>query len=415
MSVREIPFETAEGCAAALRGLVPVAASVSETVTELIAGVRRGGHDALTRYAEEFDGAVPGTPLRVSADELQEALTALDPQVRAGLQRARDTIGRVAAAGLMEDRPVDLGPGHRVTVREVPVRRAAIYAPGGRNPYPSTVLMGAVTAKVAGVSEIVVCVPGGHPVMLAACALCEVAEVWRIGGAHAIAALGYGTAELAPVDVVAGPGNLYVQEAKRLLAGDRFGVDGFAGPSDLLVLAAADAPADCVAADLRAQAEHGAGSVVALVTDSGELADAVAADLRAGPSIAGAAAIVRVPGPEEALAVAESFAPEHLELIGTSMEALTDRVTRAGCTFVGPATGVAFGDYIAGANHTLPTAGAARFASVMSVRTFRRLTSVVELDAAAAAALAEVAAPIAEAEGFSLHAESMRLRQNPSS
>jgi len=415
VSVREISAGTAVERAAALRDLVPAAASVTVAVAEIMEGVRTGGHEALARYAEEFDGVPAGTPLRVSPNELREALDALDPAVRAGLEAARINIAKVAAAGLMADRPVDVAPGQRVTLREVPVSRAAIYAPGGRNPYPSTVLMGVATAQAAGVREVVVCVPGGHPVMLAACALCGVDEVWRIGGAHAIAALGFGTSEIMPVDVVAGPGSLYVQEAKRLLAGDRFGIDGFAGPSDLLVLAGADAPPSIVAADLRAQAEHGAGSVVGLVTYCPELAAAVSDELSSGAALGGIAGIVQVAGPDEALAVAEAFAPEHLQLIGAGMEPLADRVTRAGCTFVGPSAGVAFGDYITGANHTLPTAGAARFASVMSVRTFRRLTSVVELDAAAAAALAELAAPIAEAEGFSQHAVSLRLRQNPSS
>lgn len=414
MSVEEIRADTAAGSAAALRALVPAAASVGDAVAEIIEGVRAGGHDALVRYAEAFDGVVAGTSLRVTEAELAAALNGLDPVVRAGLEAARDNISEVAAAALMADRSVELAPGHRVTLREVAVRRAAIYAPGGRNPYPSTVLMGAATAQAAGVEQIVVCAPGGHPLMLAACALCGVSEVWRIGGAHAVAALGFGTAELDPVDVVAGPGNLYVQEAKRLLAGDRFGIDGFAGPSDLLVLAGADAPPAIVAADLRAQAEHGVGSVVGLVTDSAELAAAVRSELSSSP-FAGVAGIVEVSGPDQALAVSEAFAPEHLQLIGAAMEPLASRVTRAGCTFVGAATGVAFGDYIVGANHTLPTAGAARFASVMSVRTFRRLTSVVELDAAAAARLADLAAPVAEAEGFSQHAASMRLRQNPSS
>src|SRR5207244_3172602 len=218
--------------------------------------------------------------------------------------------------------------GQSVTVRELPVRRAAIYVPGGRAPYPSTVVMGAVTARVAGVEQIAVCAPGAHPVILAACALCGLDEVYRMGGAHAVAALAYGTARVPRVDVIAGPGNLYVQEAKRLVSGD-VGIDGFLRPRDDLVLA----------------------------------------------------------------------------------EALAGRVRRAGCVFVGATGGTAFGDYVAGSNHSLPTGGAARFASSLSVRHFRRRMAEVHIGAAAPA-LARAGAPIARAEGFTVHAASMEARPN---
>ncbi|MEI2701931.1 MAG: histidinol dehydrogenase [Baekduia sp.] len=400
-----------EQLAAEIRALAPVAASVTATVEEIVRAVRDGGQTALQEHAERLDGLPKGTAIRVPRDELDAALADLDPLLRSSLEQARANIAAVASATTGEDRTVEIGSGHRVTMREVAVGRAGIYAPGGRNPYPSTVLMGAVTARAAGVEEVVVCVPGGHPVMLAACALCGDCEVWRVGGAHAIAALAYGTEELRPVDVVAGPGNLYVQEAKRLLAGASFGVDGFAGPSDLLVLAGSGSDPAIVAADLLAQAEHGVGSVVALVSPDPQLLEAVAGEIE-GVETGGAVALGRVSGADEALAVAEAFAPEHLELVGAEMEALATRVTRAGCVFVGAATGVAFGDYIAGANHTLPTAGAARFASVLSARSFRRLMSVVELSGEAAAGLAAPAIAIAEAEGFTRHAASLRLRQN---
>jgi histidinol dehydrogenase len=319
-------------------------------------------------------------------------------------------VGAVARAGLADEREVRLPEGHTVTLREVPVRRAAMYVPGGRNPYPSTVVMGAVTARAAGVDEVVVCAPGSHPVILAACKMCGVDEIWRMGGAHAVAALALGTESVDRVDVIAGPGSPYVQEAKRQLSGE-VGIDGFFGPSDVLILAGGDADPDLVAADLLAQAEHGAGTIAALVTDDRALADDVAGRVRAGAEGDAVIAVLVVASDAEGLAVAEAFAPEHLELMGAGPEALADAVRSAGCVFVGPNGGTAFGDYVAGSNHSLPTGGAARFASGLSTRHFRRRMSVVRVGAAAGA-LARAGAPIAEAEGFSRHAVSMRKRDN---
>jgi histidinol dehydrogenase len=232
-----------------------------------------------------------------------------------------------------------------------------------------------------------------------------------MGGAHAVAAFAYGTESVPRVDVIAGPGSLYVQEAKRQVSGD-VGIDGFAGPSDVLVLASGDADPALVAIDLVAQAEHGIGTVVALVTDDVALHDAVAARLDAEPHSDAAAAVVLVPDLPTGLAVAEAFAPEHLELVGTGAEPLVDGVRSAGCVFVGRESGTAFGDYVAGSNHTLPTGGAARFTSGLSTRQFRRRMGVVKIGAAADA-LARAGAPIAEAEGFTRHAASMRVRENP--
>jgi histidinol dehydrogenase len=383
---------------------------VSGTVSEIVASVRTRGEQALLEYAERFDG-VTG-PLRVERAECDAALAALDPAVRAGLEVAIANVRAVAEAGLVEDEAVTLPQGQTVTIREVPVGRAAIYTPGGRNPYPSTVVMGVVTAKAAGVDEVVVCAPGAHPVILAACALCGADEVWRMGGAHAVAAFAYGTVSVRRVDVIAGPGSLYVQEAKRQVSGD-VGIDGFAGPSDVLILASGDADVDLVVVDLFAQAEHGIGTIVALITDDAALADEVCARLQEEPDGGAAAAVVVVGDMEEGLAVAEAFAPEHLQLVGAGPEALVDRVRSAGCVFVGRESGTAFGDYVAGSNHTLPTGGAARFTSGLSTRVFRRRMNVVRIGPAAPV-LAEAGIPIAEAEGFTRHAESMRVRENPS-
>lgn len=400
----------AEAAAEALRALTPAGVSVSGTVSEIVASVRTRGEQALLEYVERFDG-VTG-PLRVSREDLEAALTQLDPDVRAGLEVAIANVRAVAEAGLADDRPVELSQGQTVTIREVPVRRAAIYTPGGRNPYPSTVVMGVVTARAAGVDEVVVCAPGAHPTILAAAALCGADEVWRMGGAHAIAAFAYGTESVPRVDVIAGPGSLYVQEAKRQVSGD-VGIDGFAGPSDLLVLASGDADAALVTADLVAQAEHGVGTIAALVTDDAALADDVATRLAADHEGDAATAVVLAGSIAEGLLVAEAFAPEHLELMGSVAEAVVDEVRSAGCVFVGRDSGTAFGDYVAGSNHTLPTGGAARFTSGLSTRQFRRRMSIVRIDGAADA-LARAGVPIAEAEGFTRHAESMRVRENPS-
>jgi histidinol dehydrogenase len=391
--------------AARARALTVAGADVRETVQAIVADVRARGDEALNAYVERFD-ATGGAPVRVSAADLDAAAAGLRADVRAGLEVAMANVAAVAGASLGDDAELRLPQGQLVRVRELPVQRAGIYVPGGRAPYPSTVVMGAVTASVAGVEEIAVCAPGAHPVILAACALCGVDEVYRMGGAHAVAALAYGTARVPRVDVIAGPGNLYVQEAKRLVSGD-VGIDGFLGPSDVVVLAAAGADAELVALDLLAQAEHGEGTIVAAASDDAALLDAVQERLTAETDAV--AVLVDAPSVEDALAFAEAFAPEHLELVGERAEALAPRVRRAGCVFVGASGGTAFGDYVAGSNHSLPTGGAARFASSLSVRHFRRRMAEVHIGPAAAA-LARAGVPIARAEGFTIHAASMEAR-----
>jgi histidinol dehydrogenase len=384
-----------EQVAAQVRALAPGAASVADAVAAIVADVRSAGDEALLRYVERFDGG--SGPLRVDPGG------DIDPDVRAGLEIAIANVRSVAEAGLGSEEEVTLPQGHVVRLRSVPVRRAAVYVPGGRAPYPSTVVMGVVTARVAGVEEVVVCAPGAHPLILAACALCGADEVYSMGGAHAVAALAYGTESVPRVDVIVGPGNLYVQEAKRIVSGD-VGIDGFAGPSDVLVLASAGADPELVSIDLAAQAEHGEGTIVCAVSDDAALLDAV--EVEPGDAVA---ALVDAPDLQAALAFAEAFAPEHLELMGAEAEALSPRVRNAGCVFVGG--GTAFGDYVAGSNHTLPTGGAARFASGLNVGHFRRRMSEVRIGAAAGS-LARAGAPIARAEGFEVHAASMEVREN---
>ena len=411
----------APALAAEVRGLAPSAEDVAPAVAEIVAAVRDGGDAAVTEYTRRFDtrGAAPG-PLRVAPEDLRAALAALDPAVRNGLELAIANVDTVARAGLGEDIEVALPQGQTVLVRELPVERAAVYVPGGRAPYPSTVVMGAVTARAAGVREVAVCAPPGedgdlHPVILAACALCGVDEVYRMGGAQAVAALALGTEAVPAVDVLVGPGNLYVQEAKRQLS-HRVGIDGFAGPSELLVVLAGDGarPARPATLDLLAQAEHGPESLVAAVATDPDVLRALAEDLEAlAPSrptaVASAAVLVQAPRLDAALAFAQALAPEHVQLVGADAEAAAPAVTRAGAVYVGRAAGTAFGDYVVGSNHVLPTGGAARFASPLGPGTFRRRTSEVHLGDAAPA-LAEAGAAVARAEGFVVHAQSMEAR-----
>jgi len=396
--------------------------AVTEPVARIVGDVRVRGDAAVIEYTERFDHAELGPgQLRVNANELEASVGVLEPGVLDGLRTAIANVKAVATAQVADARVnVELPQGHSVEIVEHPVRRAAVYVPGGRAPYPSTVVMGAVTARAADVREIVVCAPPGpggraHPVILAACVLCEVTEVYRMGGAQAIAALAYGTQSVPAVDVIVGPGNPYVQEAKRQLVG-RVGIDGIAGPSELVVIAAgAGAEPEEIALDLMAQAEHGQDSPVWCFSPDPAMLDAIVDILeRLAPkrtSVANAEVMLYdVRDAAAALARAEEIAPEHLQLMGEEAEALADRVRNAGCLFIGSAAGTAFGDYVAGSNHVLPTGGAARFQSALSPATFRRRMARVSLPREAAARLAPAGAALARAEGFPVHAESMERR-----
>jgi histidinol dehydrogenase len=398
--------------AALMRAAVPDARSVSADVAAIIAAVEREGDDAVRRLTQRFDTAGSTPPaLRVSDEELYVAERQLPGEVRRALRTAIANVRSVARAGVVEDRMVSFD-SHRIALREVPLSRAGVYVPGGRAPYPSTVVMGVVTALAAGVTQVAVCTPPGSDgtvaeTILAACRMCGATEVLRMGGAQAIAALALGTESVAPVEVIVGPGNLYVQEAKRQLS-DRVGIDSFAGPSDLLVLCDSSPPPELIALDLLAQAEHGPGTIVACVSDERSMLEALASRLAGEPETGAAARLVHVADLEAGLAVAEAFAPEHLELLGSRAEQLAPRVTRAGCLFVGASSATAFGDYLAGSNHTLPTAGTARFASALGPRHFRRSFSEVRIEQPAA--LAHEGAILARAEGFEQHARSMEAR-----
>ena len=424
MRVERFEIAPPADVAARVRALVPAPESVADGVREILARVRDQGDAAVIELTRRFDlaGAEP-KPLRVGPAELDAAAAALRSDVRAGLEVGMANIAAVAGASLGDDAEILLPQGQRVLVRELPVRRAAVYVPGGRAPYPSTVLMGATTARVAGVEEVVVVSPPGRngevdPVVLGACALCGVDEVYRMGGAQAVGALAFGTETTPRVDVIVGPGNLWVQEAK-VQCTAHVGIDGFAGPSDVLVVADAGVDTTIVAFDLLAQAEHGPGSLAVLVSRDPDTLEAIGARAveLAGerPQVDFAPlALVAVENTDAAIALANAFAPEHLQLVGERAEARADQIRNAGTLLVGTASGTAFTDYVAGSNHVLPTGGAARFASGLSPRHFRRRMSQVHVDRAAGA-LARAGAPVARAEGFTVHAESMEARQNGAS
>lgn len=418
----ELPIRRFSGAdpaavARALRtaGATPV--GVRDAVADLIAQVEQGGDAALLALVSKHDlGGEPIEAVRVDPARLDPSLLPAD--VRAGLETAITNVAILADAGVSDTVRVPLPQGHTIDIREVPVRSAAIYAPGGQAAYPSTIVMGVVTARAAGVERICVLTPPPlSDVVLATCALCGVDEVYAMGGAHGVAALALGTETIERVDVIAGPGSVWAQEAKRQLA-DRVGIDGYYGPSDLAIVAGADAPVEFVALDLMAQGEHGGTSTVVLASASAELLDAVEAEITrlATPEWPRPAviALVQCSDDAQAMAVAEAYAPEHLQLIGHGPEALARQVRSAGCLLVGAWSATAFGDYVAGSNHCLPTAGSARFASGLSTRVFRRRMSEVRIPSDAAGVLAWAGVPVAQSEGFPWHAKSMaaRMRQD---
>lgn len=400
--------------------------AVRVTVREIIAAVRAGGDEAVIDAQARF-GERPSA-LRVSPSDIQAALTACSAELRGALEEAAERIRAYHERQAAEERAPfwEFGDDDIAVGEETrPVARAGCYVPGGRAAYPSTVLMTSIPARIAGVASVVVCAPPGpdgaiHPATLAACSLAGVDEVYAVGGAQAIAALAYGTESIARVDVICGPGNIYVTVAKHEVAMD-VGVDGFAGPTEVAIVADNTAPAAFVAADLVAQAEHDPLATALLITpDEGlveqvrvALEPAVAAasrstDIESALRNHGAAIIVR--DLEHAMDVANAFAPEHLEIIVADSDVLARSATTAGAVFVGAYSPVALGDYIAGTNHVLPTAGAARFASPLRVATFVRSTAIVRFAEAGLAAVAPSLTTIANAEGLDAHASAVAVR-----
>lgn len=402
--------------------------SVRKTTAAILERVRQEGDGALVELARRFDDTdFEASRLRVSARELAGLARRTAPDARALLRRARDRIAAYHERQRETSFRMDLGNGSRLEWRTLPIAAAGVYVPGGAAVYPSTVLMNTVPAAIAGVPRIALATPPGalerSPVLAAAVETAGVQEVYRIGGAQAIAALAFGTASIRPVSKVVGPGNAYVAEAKRQL-GHLIGTDAFAGPSEVVVLADDSARAEWVAADLLAQAEHGSGEERAiLVTTSRALADATVTELarqaEGQPNAATIAralgrhgAVVIVPDLDEAVRLAEELAPEHLQVMTRDPEALAARLPAAGAVLLGEHSPVAVGDYGAGPNHVLPTGGAARFASPLSVGDFRKRQSVLCYQRETLEAQREDFERFARIEGFEAHARSIAVRFN---
>ncbi|MFL5832878.1 MAG: histidinol dehydrogenase [Solirubrobacterales bacterium] len=419
MRTRRFEWEGAGDTASALRGWASELAPPVD-VQEILDEVLTRGDEAVLELTAHFDAPGAGLgSLRVDPDDAAAALAVLDPELREAMEAAAANIRAVAVAQVGEEQTVELPAGQRIRLREVPVGAAGVYAPGGRAAYPSSVLMCAIPAQVAGVERVAVTSPPGpdgrlHPLVLAAAALCGVEEIYAMGGAQAIFALAFGTETVAPVDVIAGPGNAWVREAKRAVYG-QVGIDSLAGPSELMLIAGHDTDPQWAALDLCAQAEHGPESPLVAVAVEEQVLDAIAEAAEAAaaerPSVSDAAlALVQVPETEAAIALANAYAPEHLELLETDAALLADRAVTAGCVFVGRHGATAFGDYLAGSNHVLPTGGAGRYAGPLGPGAFRRRISNVEIGDAAGA-LAPHVNVLATAEGFPVHGESAMIRR----
>ncbi|MSO44539.1 MAG: histidinol dehydrogenase [Thermoleophilia bacterium] len=384
-------------------------------VMRTLADVRERGDSAVieaTRRFEcpDFAGPSPYVP----DDVIQAAMHALSPSLRDAITFSAAQVRAVAEAGLPTGSEVVLAPGQSVRVRVMPVGAAGVYVPGGRAAYPSSLIMGVVPAQVAGVDRIVVATPAGphgtpDAVVLAAAGILGVTEVVAAGGAAAIGAMAYGTETIRPVDVITGPGNPWVQEAKRQVFGI-VGIDSIAGPSELLVVADISVNPAAIAADLLAQAEHGADSSAVCVAWDSAVNDAIAIALSNQSPPVGTITLVDCSSQEDAIALAEAFAPEHLQLALTDAEAIAPQIRRAGCVFLGPLGATAFGDYVAGSNHILPTGGAARHASAVGPTTYMRRMAVVDIPQGAVDQLAPYVSALADAEGFPEHRRSAEIR-----
>jgi histidinol dehydrogenase len=420
MKLQRFEWAGAAATAGAVRSWSAEAAPPVEV--DSIGGLVREGGDAallaLTRRYDVTDGEIEA--IRVDPADAAAALAGLEAPLREALETAAANIRTVAEAQLGEERTVELPQGHSVRLREVAVRAAGLYAPGGRAAYPSSVLMTVVPAQAAGVGRIALATPPGpdgrvQPVTLAAAALCGIEEIYAVGGAQAIFALAFGTETIDPVDVVAGPGNAWVTEAKRAVYGT-VGIDSLNGPSELMVIAGHDTEPEWAAFDLCAQAEHGDGALLVAAVESHVL-DAVAesterlAAERPGVSATAPLALVHVPDSADAAELCNAFAPEHVEIFEEDASFLAEQITTAGCVFAGRWGATAFGDYAAGSNHVLPTGGAGHFSGPLGPGAFRRRISTVEIGEAAAEALAPSVAAIARAEGFPVHAESAMIRK----
>ena len=399
---------------------------VAAEVARIIAQIRERGDDALVELTARLDRftVADAAALAVPASELAAARAACAPGLVAALEKAAERIGAFHARQMPEPLSYRDAAGVRLGARWTPIEAVGIYVPGGTAAYPSSVLMNAVPARIAGVERVAMAVPAPrgvlNPAVLAAAAIAGVDEVWRIGGAQAVAALAYGTATIAAVDKITGPGNAYVAEAKRQVFG-QVGIDLIAGPSEILVVADAKNDPRWIAADLLSQAEHDTRAQSVLITDDADFADAVVAAAEtilsrlrraeiAEASWHGCGAVIVVSSLDEAPNLIDRIAPEHLELACEDAEAIAQRVRHAGAIFLGRHTPEAIGDYVAGPNHVLPTSRSARYASGLGVLDFLKRTTIVGCDAAALANIGPAALTLAEAEGLDAHALSLSIR-----
>jgi histidinol dehydrogenase len=406
----------ARGLATRVRDLQPALGEVADPVRVIVAAIRAEGDSALVEIEGRFaEGEVEADSIMQSDEAIAAARSSLDQELIEAMELAAANIRAVAEAQLADARQVELEQGQTVELREVAVGSAGVYAPGGAAAYPSTVLMGCIPAKVAGVQRVAVATPPPvSEITLAAAAIAGADEVYAMGGAQAVAVLALGTERIQPVDVVAGPGNRYVQEAKRQLAGE-VGIDGIAGPSELMVIAGDTANAGWMGLDLCAQAEHGPDGLLVAAAVETVILDAIEENVERIAAERGiiedaALALIAVPETEAGVALANAIAPEHLEILTEDAELLAGTVTTAGCIFIGERSATAFGDYAAGSNHVLPTGGAGRFQGPLGPGVFRRRISTVEITQDAARELAPAVATLARAEGFPLHADSVEAR-----
>lgn len=416
-----------------LRTLVPRApVDITHAVAfsgELIDEVRERGADALLDQSERFDG-VRSRSVRVQQSEIDRAVKSLHTDVRTALDEAIRRIRLASQATVPVSVSTELAEGAMVSTRWQPVRRVGLYVPGGKAVYPSSVLMNALPAQVAGVASLALASPAQkefdgsvHPTILAAAGILGIDEVYAMGGAGAIGAFAYGvkSISLAPVDLVTGPGNVWVAAAKRIVRGT-VGIDAEAGPTEILVIADEEADPVLVAADLVSQAEHDELAAAILVTDSASLAERVRAEIgllaesthkskRVRAALEAAqSAIILVNNLEDAAAISNAYGPEHLELQVRDPEALLTRIDSAGAIFVGPDSPVSLGDYLAGSNHVLPTGGQARFAPGLGVHTFLRPQQIIRYDQSALATVAGHIVAIAAAEDLPAHADAVTAR-----
>lgn len=433
--MRTIDLRGTDPDPAELLRLVPRAAidieSAVDTVRPLIADVAARGEAALREQAKNFDG-VEGHALRVPAADIERALLECDPAVRDALEQLIARLRRASAAQVPATQVTTFGDGATITQRWQPVGRVGLYVPGGKAVYPSSVVMNAVSAQVAGVESLAIASPaqresgGVHPTILAAAGLLGVTEVYAIGGAGAIAAFAHGVPEigLVPVDVVTGPGNIFVAAAKRVVNG-LVGIDAEAGTTEILVIADEQANAGFVAADLISQAEHDEAAASVLVTDSEVLAAEVLREIalraprtkhadRVREALSGPqSAVILVDSMSQAAQLSDAYGPEHLELHSSDDAALLAQITNAGAIFVGSYTPVSLGDYLAGSNHVLPTGGTARFASGLGAHTFLRPQQIISYDRAALSEVHEPLLALARAEGLPAHGEAVSARFAP--